>query len=425
MVERHKPPRRVDERIDDGQLELVPFGDRGPVVHAGTAQRVRADPHALLADHVDVDDVRQVGHVAVHVVVTLSGLQRPRQRHALHLDATATQNLVGALGDCVRRVGVGGTAIGRVVLEAAVIGRVVRRCHDDSVGQRFGATPVVGEDGVAHGRRRRVPVGRINRGYYLIGGQHLQRRHPCRFRKPVCVTANEQRPGGAVRAAILDDRLGDREDVGLVERCVERRTAMARRAERHLLGDVVGIGFQRVVGRYQMGQIDEVFGQGRLAGARVGHVYRFCPCSTLMSLYAAKRSPAGKDLHSGKPRLPRVGRDLCRWSAGRRRPRGAGHRHGCRSGALAMADVHRQHRRRLLGRLLHHPTVGAVAVVELPAPAARHGVLRRVDHLLDDAGRNGADDRTRPLGAGRQLHRRQHRQWGCWWCTWPRPWCAG
>ena len=76
MVERHEPPRGVDERIDDGQLQLVPFGDRGPVVHAGPAQRVRTDPHAVLADHVDIDDVRQVGDVAVHVVVALGGLQR-------------------------------------------------------------------------------------------------------------------------------------------------------------------------------------------------------------------------------------------------------------------------------------------------------------------------------------------------------------
>ena len=85
------------------------------------------------------------------------------------------------------------------------------------------------------------------------------------------VPADEQRARGAVRGAVLDDRLGDRQDVRLVERAVERRAAVTRRPERHLLGDVVGIGLDRVIRRDQMGQIDEVFGLGRLTGTRVGH----------------------------------------------------------------------------------------------------------------------------------------------------------
>ncbi len=91
------------------------------------------------------------------------------------------------------------------------------------------------------------------------------------------VTADEQRAGGAVRRAVLDDGLSDRQDVRFVESAVERRATVTRRAERHLLSDVIGIGFDRVVGRDQMGQIDEVFGLGRLAGARVvHHGYQFC-----------------------------------------------------------------------------------------------------------------------------------------------------
>ena len=55
------------------------------------------------------------------------------------------------------------------------------------------------------------------------------------------------------------------------------------------------------------------------------------------------------------------------------------------------------------------PDSGAVAAVELPAPPARHRIVRRVNHVLDDAGRDAEDDRARPLGPGRRLHRRQHR----------------
>ena len=91
------------------------------------------------------------------------------------------------------------------------------------------------------------------------------------------VAADEQRAGGAVRGAVLDDGLGDRQDVRFVESAVERRAAVTRRAEHHLLSDVVGIGFDRVIRRDEMGQIDEVFGLGRLTGTRVvHHGYQFC-----------------------------------------------------------------------------------------------------------------------------------------------------
>ena len=96
----------------------------------------------------------------------------------------------------------------------------------------------------------------------------------------MCVTADEQRPGGALGGAIFDDGLGDGQDVRLVERSVERRAAVTRSAERHLLSDVVRIGLDRVVRSDQVGQIDEVFGLGRLTGTRVGHGYQFCPCPT-------------------------------------------------------------------------------------------------------------------------------------------------
>ncbi len=46
---------------------------------------------------------------------------------------------------------------------------------------------------------------------------------------------------------------------------------MTRCPERHLLSDVVGIGFQRVIRGDQVRQVDEVSGLGRLTGTRVGH----------------------------------------------------------------------------------------------------------------------------------------------------------
>ena len=187
----------------------------------------------------DVDDVRQVVDVGVHVVVALRGLQRAGQRHPLHRLEPVAQNLVGALGDHAGGVGVGRAAVGRVVLEAAVARRVVRRRDHDAVGQVAVAAAVEGQDRVADRRRRRVAVGRIDHRDNVVGGQHLQRRRPRRLGQRVGVAADEQRAGGALRGAVLDDRLRGRQDVGLVERAVQARPAVPRRAERHLLIDVV------------------------------------------------------------------------------------------------------------------------------------------------------------------------------------------
>ena len=158
MVQRHEPPRRVDQRIDHRQVQLVTLGDGSPVVDAGPAERIGADPHPGFADDVDIDHVRQIVDIGVQIVVAPGGLQRPSQRHPLDARSAVAQNLVGALGDYVGGVGVGGAAVGRVVLEAAVGRRVVRRRHDDPVGQPLGAAAVVREDRVAYRRRRRVPV---------------------------------------------------------------------------------------------------------------------------------------------------------------------------------------------------------------------------------------------------------------------------
>ena len=269
-VQRHEPPRRVDQRVDHRQLEVVPFGDRAPVVDARPAQRVGADADLLGADGVHVDDVRQVVDVGVHVVVALRGLQRTGQRHPLHRLEPVAQDLVGPLGDHARRVGVGRAAVGRVVLESAVARRVVRRGDDDAVGQVAVAAAVERQDRVADGGRRRVAVGRVDHRHDVVGGQHLQRRHPRRFGQRVGVAADEQRAGRALRLPVLRDGLRGGQDVRLVERGVQARPTMPGGPEGHLLVDVVRVGFDGVVGGDHLGHVDEIFGLRRLAGAGIG-----------------------------------------------------------------------------------------------------------------------------------------------------------
>src|ERR1700677_1840997 len=108
-------------------------------------------------------------------------------------------------------------------------------------------------------------------------------------------------------------------------------------------------------------------------------------------------------------RLPGVGRGVRRRRPGHRSAHRTELAGGRRPGALAVADVHGQHRRRLPGGLFHDAVAGAVAAVELPPALARNRVVRWSDHFLDHAGRDVEDDRASPLRSGGWIHVRQHR----------------
>ena len=203
-VERHEPPRRVDERVDDGEVEAVALGDRRPVVDARPAERVGADVHAGGADR------RRGRRRSAGRRRTCRGSRtaRPPARavaNGTRRDAgqAGGEQLVGAPGDPAGGVGVGRAAVGRVVLEPAVGGRVVRRRDDDAVGEPGAGRPaaVGAQDGVRHGRRRRVAVGGVDEHGDVVGGEHLERARPRRLGQGVGVAAEEQRAVDALRAA--------------------------------------------------------------------------------------------------------------------------------------------------------------------------------------------------------------------------------
>src|SRR3984885_11369520 len=108
-------------------------------------------------------------------------------------------------------------------------------------------------------------------------------------------------------------------------------------------------------------------------------------------------------------RLPGVGRGVRRRRPGHRGAHRTELAGGNRPGALALADVHGQHRRCLPGGLFHDAVTGAVAAVELPPAPAWNRVVWRSDHLLDHAGRDAQDDRASPLRSGGRIHLRQYR----------------
>ena len=199
-VEGHESPRRVDQWVDDGEIEVVDARRCGPVVDAGAAEWVGADAHAGAADGVEVEHRRQVVDIGAAVVVAMCvvGCQRPGQRHPPDAAVACGEQLVGARGDPTGGVGVGRAAVGRVVLEAAVLGRVVRRRDDDAVGE-IGpargprAVSVVAEDGVRDRRGRRVAVVGVDEHGDVVGREDLERGRPRRLGQGVGVTPEEQR----------------------------------------------------------------------------------------------------------------------------------------------------------------------------------------------------------------------------------------
>src|SRR5262249_221540 len=78
--------------------------------------------------------------------------------------------------------------------------------------------------------------------------------------------------GDALAAAVLNDGLGDGEDVRLGEGAVQRRTAVAARAEADELVGVADVGASLKIFALQFGDVGEHIGRRGLAGEGVyGH----------------------------------------------------------------------------------------------------------------------------------------------------------
>ena len=243
VVDCHETPGGVDLRADHADVQTVLLVDERPVVHRGAAERVDAQTHAGVSNDIEVDDVLQVVHIVLAVVETLDelGLDGLFERHALDVAEVAEQ-FVRAVGDRIGHVSRSRAAGDRVVLEAAVGGRIVRRRHHDAVRQTrafeaLGAVSgtVVRENGLGDHRRGREVVARIDAYSHAVRHEHLDRGLPCRQAQGMGVTTDVERAVHAGCLAVFGDGLGDCDDVRLVERRLERRSAVSGGAEDHAL----------------------------------------------------------------------------------------------------------------------------------------------------------------------------------------------
>ena len=237
-VQRHEPPGGVDQRVDHGEVEPVPLGDRRP-----SSRRWRRR-----------GDRRRCGRrpTGSRRCPPRSAGRRRRcpgsrtgdgggaglvQRHP----ADAARARPGAArwrGPAITPVASvsAGPPVGGLYLKPPSRGGLC-----DGVTTMPSARPVVLPRLAARiawltAGRGRVPVAGVDQHGHVVGGEHLERGGPGRLGEGVGVPADEQRAVVPLLGPVLADGLGGGQDVRLVEGGVEAGAAVAGGAEHHLLG---------------------------------------------------------------------------------------------------------------------------------------------------------------------------------------------
>ena len=273
MVDGHEAPGRVDLRTHHADVQAVLLVDERPIVHGSAAERIDAQTHAGVADHVEVDDVLQVVHVVLAEVEALDvlGLDGLLVGHSLDGLEVAEQ-FVGAGGDGVGGLGRCRAAGDRIVLEAAIGGRVVARGDHDAVGQAlaFEALGAVGRAVVRQDRlgddwRGDEIAAGVDAHVHAVGDEHLDGGLLGRAGQGVGVASEVQRAGDAGLLAVLGDGLCDGDDVGLVERGLQGRATVAGRAEDDTLLRNRRVGDEVIVLADDFVDIDQISWGGGLA----------------------------------------------------------------------------------------------------------------------------------------------------------------
>ena len=118
-------------------------------------------------------------------------------------------------------------------------------------------------------RRRRHAVVALEDRLDALGRQDLQRGSLGRTGQGVRVLAHEERAVDASVAAVIADRLGDRQDVRLGERVVARRAPVPAGAEGHALARVARVGAVLVVGLLQRRDVDQFARRSQLTCQRM------------------------------------------------------------------------------------------------------------------------------------------------------------
>ena len=186
-------------------------------MHGSAAQRVDRKAQVRSTDRIHVDDVSQVldvGHQEVFLAGSLSGR---RELQALYVRVACAQQRIRPVFDPMCNVGVGRPPIRRIVFKAAILRRIVRRRNDNAIGEAIATAPVVHEDRARDRGCGRVSVVPLDDRVHAVGGKDFERCALGRCGDRMGVLAHIEWSARPLRAAIVADGLGDRQDVSLGE----------------------------------------------------------------------------------------------------------------------------------------------------------------------------------------------------------------
>ena len=243
-VQTHETPRRIDRRIDHGEIDPMPLGDRSPEVDTCTTQWICSNTDACRPDGIDIDHVGQILDVGRHEVVPAACRFRFREFRPPDSDECRCQQRIRSGLHDAGDVRSCRAAFRRVVLETAIPRRIVRWSDDDAVGTAgVGgcASTVVREDRMRHRRCRRHAIVAVDEDFDAVRDEHLDGGAPGRLAQCMGVATDEQRTPNALRRAVLHDCLRCRCNVILIEGGIECGAAVTRRAEGNPLCHVRGI----------------------------------------------------------------------------------------------------------------------------------------------------------------------------------------
>ncbi|KWV87536.1 hypothetical protein PFLmoz3_02819 [Pseudomonas fluorescens] len=269
-VDAHEAKGGVDLGIHHLQVQTVVLGNRRPVAHPCSAQRIHAQAQVGAADRVHVDHIDQVGHIAVEVVMAMGGvgLERLGVSDALDPGQLVGEQFVGLGFDPLGDVSIGWATVRRVVLVAATLRRVVRRCNHNAVRQAAGTAPVIADDGVGNRRRRRVLVALGQHHVHAVGRQYFQGAGTGWRRQCMGIQADKQGAGNALSFAVQANGLADSQHMPLVETQFERTATVPGGTKSYALSGDRCIRLAGVVGRDQSRDIHQQLGWCRLARKR-------------------------------------------------------------------------------------------------------------------------------------------------------------
>ncbi len=278
FVEVHKAEGLIDLIVNDGQIQLVEFGNAFPVLDTGAAQRIDAQLQPGFLDRGHVDDLGQpfdkrlnqifLGHAARgHGFV---------KRHALNPFQARRQQSVGTIFDDPGHIGVGWPPVRRVIFDAAIFRRVVRRGNDDAVSLRA-ALLVVLEDSIRYRRRWRIAVVLLHDDIDAVGSQHFQHGDKRRLGERVSILTDIARPGDAVFSALFSNRLRNSQNVRFVEAMAYRTAAVAGGAKFYRMFAIAHFRLQHVVLRGKLSDVNQIALLCRLSCA-----FMICHCLILL-----------------------------------------------------------------------------------------------------------------------------------------------